>query len=160
MGWRCGSTKNPSCMAKRSRALLRCCSKLMGGLSVVSFATLAPQPLIEPPAPPEGKEKAKEGSEARTLPGGNIYKHGIEIKLTGTIAAQDSIDLSFPAGDRITSILVQAGDRVTGGYALARSDNVQQQQALRRAHAGRSSRCRQAASTSSTLIKSMHGGSG
>ena len=53
-----------------------------------------------------------------------------EIKLTGTIAAQDSIDLSFPAGGRITSILVQAGDRVTGGYALARSDNVQQQQAL------------------------------
>ena len=59
-----------------------------------------------------------------------------EIKLTGTIAAQDSIDLSFPAGGRITSILVQAGDRVTGGYALARSDNVQQQQALVQALAG------------------------
>lgn len=59
-----------------------------------------------------------------------------DIKLTGTIAAQDSIDLSFPAGGRITSILVQAGDMVRGGYALARSDDVQQQQALVQALAG------------------------
>lgn len=54
----------------------------------------------------------------------------LDIRLTGTIVAQDSIDLSFPRGGRITQIHVQTGDRVKGGDALARTDGVQQQQAL------------------------------
>lgn len=46
------------------------------GLVLVSLATLPPQPLVAP-AP------AGEGKDAAPLPGGNIYKHGIEIKLAG-----------------------------------------------------------------------------
>lgn len=56
-------------------------------------------------------------------------------RLTGTIEAKDSIALSFPSGGRIASIMVQAGDRVMAGQALARTDGVQQQQALARAEA-------------------------
>lgn len=57
-------------------------------------------------------------------------------RLTGTIKAKDSIDLSFPSGGRIDEITVEAGDRVTAGQPLARTDGVQQQQALARAEAG------------------------
>lgn len=59
-----------------------------------------------------------------------------DIQLTGTVAARDSIVLSFPQGGRIAGIEVQAGDRVTAGQALARTDGVQQQQALNQALAG------------------------
>lgn len=59
-----------------------------------------------------------------------------DVRLTGTIAATDSIELSFPAGGRITQVHVQTGDRVKGGEALARTDGVQQQQALVQALAG------------------------
>lgn len=51
------------------------------GLNLVSLATLAPQPLIEPPAP---KDKGSGSAEPSPMPGGNIYKHGIEIKLSGS----------------------------------------------------------------------------
>lgn len=60
----------------------------------------------------------------------------MELQLTGNLTAQDSIVLSFPSGGRITEMLVEAGDSVTKGQALARTDNVQQQQALNRATAG------------------------
>ena len=59
-----------------------------------------------------------------------------DVNLTGTIAARDSIDLSFPQGGRIAEITVEAGDRVTTGQELARTDGVQQQQALAQADAG------------------------
>lgn len=59
-----------------------------------------------------------------------------DVNLTGTIAARDSIDLSFPQGGRIAEITVEAGDRVTAGQELARTDGVQQQQALAQADAG------------------------
>ena len=59
-----------------------------------------------------------------------------DVKLTGTISAKDSIELSFPQGGRIAGIEVQAGDRVTAGQALAQTEGVQQQQALNQAMAG------------------------
>ena len=59
----------------------------------------------------------------------------LDVQLTGTIAAQDSIELSFPQGGRIAEILVEAGDRVTAGQPLARTDGVQQEQALNQARA-------------------------
>lgn len=52
------------------------------GLALVSLTTLPPQPLVSPkPAKDSGKEAAKEAQSA--APGTNIYKHGIEIKVTG-----------------------------------------------------------------------------
>lgn len=57
------------------------------------------------------------------------------LRLTGTIEARDSIDLSFPRGGRISEITVEAGNRVAAGQALARTDGVQQQQALAQAEA-------------------------
>lgn len=51
------------------------------GLKMISLTTLPPQPLIEPPAK-EKSTKAKT-EELPAIPGGNIFKHGIEIKVTG-----------------------------------------------------------------------------
>lgn len=54
------------------------------GLTLVSLATLPPQPLIAPAAPKDAKEKGPAATEpSAQMPGGNIYKHGIEIKLAG-----------------------------------------------------------------------------
>ncbi len=58
-----------------------------------------------------------------------------DMALTGTIAARDSIALSFPQGGKIIQVLVDAGDRVREGQVLARLDPVQQQQALAAAQA-------------------------
>lgn len=58
-----------------------------------------------------------------------------DLSLTGTIAARDSIALSFPQGGKIVQMLVDAGDRVRTGQVLARLDPVQQQQALAAAQA-------------------------
>ena len=58
------------------------------GLKMVSLATQAPQPLIAPPVSKEPAEKVKPDKartdEAQQMPGGNIYKHGIEIKVAGS----------------------------------------------------------------------------
>lgn len=61
----------------------------------------------------------------------------IDLRLTGSIAAQHSIDLSFPAAGRITDIHAQVGDRVMGGHVLARTEGVQQRQTLVQALAAR-----------------------
>lgn len=54
------------------------------GLTLVSLATLPPEPLIELSASDKsGKPGAKPAEEAAPLPEGNLYKHGIEIKLAG-----------------------------------------------------------------------------
>jgi MSHA biogenesis protein MshJ len=58
------------------------------GLSLVSLTTLAPLPLIDTAV----KKPVKDGEKPATakeeaappMPGGNIYKHGIEIKLAGS----------------------------------------------------------------------------
>ncbi len=55
------------------------------GLTLVSLATLPPQPLITPPV----EKKAPDGkpAEAKQLPeaaGSNIFKHGIEIRIAGS----------------------------------------------------------------------------
>lgn len=50
------------------------------GLVLLGLKTLPPQPLIEPP---ESKERGKTKQEPVAMPGGNLYRHGIEIKLAG-----------------------------------------------------------------------------
>lgn len=60
-------------------ALLKTLLARHRGLTLISLTTLAPSPLIEAPA------KKSEASKvaAATLPGENLYRHGIEIKLAG-----------------------------------------------------------------------------
>ncbi|MEW6165502.1 MAG: type II secretion system protein GspM [Pseudomonadota bacterium] len=54
------------------------------GLSLVSLATLAPQPLIAPPEKKAADGKPAAAPEADALAAGNnIYKHGIEIRVAG-----------------------------------------------------------------------------
>lgn len=56
------------------------------GLSLVSLATLPPQPLVAAPER-KGAESGKAAAEKPqqpVLPGGNLYKHGIEIKIAGS----------------------------------------------------------------------------
>ncbi|MDP1607236.1 MAG: hypothetical protein Q8L93_11470 [Rhodocyclaceae bacterium] len=62
-------------------ALLKTLLTRHRGLTLVSLNTLPPQPLIDPPAAREGE---KPGTATAPMPGGNIYKHGIEIKLAGS----------------------------------------------------------------------------
>lgn len=68
-------------------ALLQALLARHRGLALVSLTTLPPQPLVTPRA--KGGEAGQpgaegaEGADAAALPGGNIYKHGIEIKLAG-----------------------------------------------------------------------------
>lgn len=58
-----------------------------------------------------------------------------DAALTGTVQAKDSVDIGFRLGGRISEVLVREGDRVTQGQALARTDPLQQEQALRVAQA-------------------------
>ena len=59
------------------------------GLTLVSLATLPPQPLVMPPEKKEGKkEGAKEAAPEATQAASpdnasNLYKHGIELKISG-----------------------------------------------------------------------------
>jgi len=62
-------------------ALLKTLLTRHRGLTLVSLNTLPPQPLIDPPTAREGE---KPGATPEPMPGGNIYKHGIEIKLAGS----------------------------------------------------------------------------
>lgn len=67
---------------QRIQALLQTLLTRHRGLTLVSLTTLPPQPLIAMPA--AGKEDAKPTADPAHLPGGNLYKHGIEIKLAGS----------------------------------------------------------------------------
>lgn len=58
-----------------------------------------------------------------------------DAALTGTIHATDVVDIGFRQGGRIQEVLVSAGDAVTRGQALARTDSLQQEQTLRVAEA-------------------------
>lgn len=59
----------------------------------------------------------------------------IELQLSGTIEAVDSVVMAFRQGGRVVEVLVEEGDRVSKGQALARLDPVQQDQALNAAQA-------------------------
>ena len=54
----------------------------------------------------------------------------MDFVLTGAIEARDSLDVGFRLGGRVTEVLVSAGDTVKQGEPLARTDAVQQEQAL------------------------------
>lgn len=58
-----------------------------------------------------------------------------DAALTGTIAAKDSVDIGFRLGGRVTEVLVREGDQVAQGQPLARTDPLQQEQALQVARA-------------------------
>ena len=54
------------------------------GVSLVSLTTLPPQPLIDAPEQKAAKEKSGERANTQKAPAVNLYKHGIEIKLSGS----------------------------------------------------------------------------
>lgn len=60
----------------------------------------------------------------------------LDLQLSGSISATDSVQMSFRQAGRVTGVLVDEGDRVSRGQELARLDSVQQDQALRVAEAG------------------------
>lgn len=76
-----GAFGNTLVPPQRIPALLQTLLTRHRGLTLVSMTTLPPRPLIE--LPPAGKEGAKPPEDHVALPGGNLYKHGIEIKLAG-----------------------------------------------------------------------------
>ena len=60
----------------------------------------------------------------------------MQIELTGTLEAVDSVDLGFRQSGRITEMLVNEGDEFTAGQVLGRIDPLQLQQSLNVATAG------------------------
>lgn len=60
----------------------------------------------------------------------------LDLQLSGSIVATDSVQMSFRQPGRVIQVLVDEGDRVVEGQELARLDSVQQDQALRVAEAG------------------------
>ncbi|WP_207101823.1 biotin/lipoyl-binding protein, partial [Paracoccus shandongensis] len=82
----------------------------------------------------------------------------LDLQLSGSITATDSVEMSFRQAGRVTRVLVDEGDRVTQGQELARLDSVQQDQALRVAEAGLAaaraglSQARQASDRASALL--------
>lgn len=54
----------------------------------------------------------------------------VDLQLSGTIEARDSIELGFRQSGRVIEVMVDEGDEVAAGDALARLDSVQQDQAL------------------------------
>lgn len=77
-----GSFSHTLIPPQRIPALLQTLLTRHRGLTLVSLTTLPPQSLIALPA--SGKEEPKPAADAAPLPGGNLYKHGIEIKLAGS----------------------------------------------------------------------------
>jgi len=76
-----GAFSNTLVPPQRIPALLQTLLTRHRGLTLVSLTTLPPQPLIELPA--SDKTAAQPADASAPLPGGNLYKHGIEIKLAG-----------------------------------------------------------------------------
>ncbi|MBM3604759.1 MAG: efflux RND transporter periplasmic adaptor subunit [Alphaproteobacteria bacterium] len=60
----------------------------------------------------------------------------IDLQLSGSIEAIDTLDLGFRQGGRVTEVLVDEGSRVVADQPLARVNSVQQDQALNVAEAG------------------------
>ncbi|SIS75992.1 efflux RND transporter periplasmic adaptor subunit [Paracoccus saliphilus] len=59
----------------------------------------------------------------------------LNLRLSGTLEAKDSVDLGFRQSGRVTEVLIEEGDRVGKGDPLARLDSVQQEQGLKVAEA-------------------------
>lgn len=76
-----GAFGNTLVPPQRIPALLHTLLARHRGLTLISLATLPPRPLIELPA---SQEPGQQKSEPTPLPGGNLYRHGIEIKLAGS----------------------------------------------------------------------------
>ncbi|SDD97274.1 RND family efflux transporter, MFP subunit [Paracoccus isoporae] len=60
---------------------------------------------------------------------------GVDLSLTGTLEARESVDLGFRRGGRITEVLVLEGDHFARGEVLARIDPQQSEQSLNAAQA-------------------------
>lgn len=58
-----------------------------------------------------------------------------DAALAGTINAKDSVEVGFRLGGKVLGVMVEEGDLVRKGQPLARTDPLQQQQALRVARA-------------------------
>lgn len=54
----------------------------------------------------------------------------LELELSGTLEAPNSVDLGFRQSGRVQKVLVEEGDRVLRDQEIARLDSVQQDQAL------------------------------
>lgn len=79
-----GAFGNTLVPPQRIPALLQTLLARHRGLTLLSLTTLPPQPLIELSAGDKHDKAAAQPAEAAApLPGGNLYKHGIEIKLAG-----------------------------------------------------------------------------
>lgn len=76
-----GAFSNTLVPPQRIPSLLQTLLARHRGLTLVSMTTLPPRPLIE--LSKSDKEGAKPAEDAPSLPGGNLYKHGIEIRLAG-----------------------------------------------------------------------------
>ncbi len=87
-------------------------SMLLFSTAISASPALAEQPLAVEFVPVRGTELTFDSS------------------LTGTLEAKDTVDLGFRQGGRVVEIMVDEGDRVSAGQALARTDPVQQDQAL------------------------------
>lgn len=59
----------------------------------------------------------------------------LEMQISGTIEALDSVETGFRQGGRVVEVVVEEGDRVSAGQPLARLDPVQLDQALNVAEA-------------------------
>lgn len=59
----------------------------------------------------------------------------LDLQLSGTLEAKDSVDLGFRQSGRVAEVLVEEGDRIGKGDPLARLDSVQQEQGLKVAEA-------------------------
>lgn len=67
-----------------------------------------------------------------------VVERGSVVRIvseTGIVSAADEVDLAFTTSGRITSVLVNKGDRVAAGRVLARLDSTQAEAALRAAEA-------------------------
>lgn len=82
---------------------------------------------------------SNKSATALTLPGTVVVTRGnlvSSITGSGTIAAEQSLNLSFQNGGTVTHVLVEAGDTVHAGQILARLDDRNLQIQLANARAG------------------------
>lgn len=69
-----------------------------------------------------------------------------DTTIVGSIAAEDNVEIGFRLGGRVAEVLVNEGDQVLRGQALARTDPTQQEQVLQVAQA-------HVTSTNATLVQ-------